>query len=383
MRFSSLILKNLSRRRIRTALTSLGVAIAVGTMIALLGISDGFERSSADSFEQRGVDLVIVEEGKPDQLNSNLDERVAEKIRALPGVKGANIGLIEIVGYRRGNSDISLVLQGWEPDGALVRSLEIVTGRRLEPNDRGKVIIGHSLAESIGKKTGEEMEIQGEKFGVVGTYRSTNVFENNAVVVAVKELQKLMAREGRATGFSIMLDDSRRSAADIERVRQQILALRDDKGKSYRLNVTPTPEYVNGSMHIRLAHAMAWMTSAIAVVIGTVGMLNTMMMQVFERTKEIGVLRAIGWRPSRVVSMILGEAMALSLAGAILGGVAAVAITRVLVSFPAASGFVEGTIRPIVFVQGAATAVLVGVLGGLYPAVRASRLLPTEALRHE
>lgn len=75
--------------------------------------------------------------------------------------------------------------------------------------------------------------------------------------------------------------------------------------------------------------------------------------------------------------------MMLSLAGGIMGGIAAVGMTRLLVRFPAASGFIDGSIPPRVFIEGVLMAIVVGILGGLYPAVRASQLLPTEALRHD
>lgn len=383
MRFGSLIWKNLARRRVRSALTSLGIAIAVGTMIALLGISDGFERTSRASFEQRGVDLVIVEDEKPDQLSSNLDEKIADKIRALPGIKGVNVGLIEIVTCRPRGSDVSVVVQGWEPSGFLVSGLEMVDGRRLTESDKRCILVGEQLAKAHHLKVGDKLDILSDPYTIVGVYRSGVVFESGAIVAPLKEVQTIMGRQGRVTGFSVMLDDSRRSANEIESAKQAILGLRNDKGQSYRLAVRPTKEYVDGSMHIQLAHAMAWMTSVIAVVIGSVGMLNTMMMQVFERTREIGVLRAIGWRKSRVVTMILSEAVILSLAGALLGGFAALAIIRILTLFPTAGGFIDGNIAPAVYLQGAVMSVLVGVLGGAYPAFRAAQLHPTEALRHE
>ena len=128
---------------------------------------------------------------------------------------------------------------------------------------------------------------------------------------------------------------------------------------------------------------MAWLTSAVAVLIGGFGMLNTMLMSVLERVGEIGVLRAIGWRKSRVVRMVLGEALLLSLAGAALGAAGAVGLTRWLSTFPAVGGLIAGNIAPVVLGEGFAVALALALLGGVYPAYRAARLLPTEALRHE
>src|SRR6266702_652080 len=97
MYFVSLILKNLTRRPIRTALTVLGLAVAVGSMIALLGISHNVEVTVAEGFERRGVDLVVIQGGVPNQLDSDLDEKLVNKVRQIPGIdaRGVDIALIQ------------------------------------------------------------------------------------------------------------------------------------------------------------------------------------------------------------------------------------------------------------------------------------------------
>lgn len=377
MHFFTFILKNLLRRKVRSALTCSGIAIAVGTMVALLGVTNGFERSTLDAFEQRGVDLVLVQEGVPDQLNSDLDQAIGDRIRRLPGVKAVAAGLVEVIGVPRGKTILNVIVQGWEPDSFNFDALEIRSGRRLRPDDRRGALLGATLAENLKKHVGDSIDIQGEAFQVIGIYQSFNVFDNGAVTVLLSALQAVSARPGRVTGFSVVVDGTGGAGGAAECVRQEIEGLHE------RLAALPTREYVSTSMHIRLAHAMAWLTSVIAVLIGLVGMLNTMVMSVFERTHEIGILRAIGWRPGRVVRMVLGEALLLCLAGAVLGTLAAVALTRFLTSLPEASGFVAGEVPPAVMARGFLMALLVGLLGGLYPAYRAARLLPTEALRHE
>ena len=122
---------------------------------------------------------------------------------------------------------------------------------------------------------------------------------------------------------------------------------------------------------------------ALGLLIGVIGMLNTMVMSVVERTQEIGILRAVGWPPGRVVRMILGESLLLGLAAAAVGTAGAVAVSYALTQFPQVNGFVEGGIAPTVVAEGLGITLAIGLLGGLYPAVRAARLLPTEAIRHD
>jgi putative ABC transport system permease protein len=121
----------------------------------------------------------------------------------------------------------------------------------------------------------------------------------------------------------------------------------------------------------------------IVLLIGGVGMLNTMTMAVLERTQEIGLLRAVGWRTWRVCLLILCESEMLSLAGAVLGVVCGIALTRVVQRMSFALGLVRTDFPPAVIAWGLLLALAMGFAGGLYPALRGARLQPIEALRYE
>ena len=112
-------------------------------------------------------------------------------------------------------------------------------------------------------------------------------------------------------------------------------------------------------------------------------MMNTMGMSVFERTREIGVLRALGWRRGRVLGMILRESLALSLVGSGMGLVAAIVVVWLLNLNPLMAGFIKARFGVDLFLQTLVTSVVLGAIGGIYPAWRASRLRPVEALRYE
>ena len=142
----------------------------------------------------------------------------------------------------------------------------------------------------------------------------------------------------------------------------------------------PTSQFIEGVDMIKLAKAMAWITSAIALAIGAISMLNTMVMSVYERVREIGTLRAMGWRKMRVMSMILGESVFLSFGGAIIGSLAAVLLTRLLSHMPITSGLIQGKIAPVIFVEGFLLAMLVGFAECL-PGLLGANLRPIEAMR--
>jgi putative ABC transport system permease protein len=384
MRFYQFILKNVVQRKARSALTVLGVAIAVAAVVALVGIADGFQRAFGELYERRGVDLIVVRAGSSERLSSSIPQQAGEQIRRIPGVYAVSPGLMDLVAFEEANLT-SVPIQGWTADSFLFNGLKILDGRKLEEGDVRGVMIGSILAKNLGKNAGDTLEIPGARgqFTVVGLYESFNIFENGSLIMLLSTLQTIMDRPDQVTGFQVVLDAVPEKKELIDRVRREINALHSPKGRLWGIEATPTADYVKSTSQIRMAQAMAWMTSAIALILGAVGVLNTMIMSVFERTREIGILRAIGWRKGRVVRLILYESLLLSVFGAMTGIVVAVVLTRALSWWPLVNGFIKGDVAATVVIQGFFIALAVGLLGGAYPAYRGAHLPPTEALRHE
>ena len=375
MRFSTLIARNLVRRGVRTLLTVLGLGVGVSAVVSLLGIAWGFERSFMTIYQSKGIDLVVVKAGIGDRLTSNLDGSLGSKIKAVPGVKDAVGSLMDVVSFEEANLS-SVLVNGWTPGSLLFRGIRVTDGRDLKPGDGRSAMLGKVLAANLGgKKAGDEVAISGEPFKVVGLYESDSLFENGGLIVPLGELQRMMGREGDVSGFVVSCD-----SPDATHVREVGRAIEKAvKGVA----AEPARDFVQGDNQIQLVKAMSWATSIIAMVLGSVGVLNTMLMTVFERTREIGVLRALGWKRPRVMSLILGEAAALGLLGAVVGTSLAFAGVKILSKLPMASIFITEHLPPTVLLIGLLLGVGLSLAGGLYPAVRAAALDPSEALRHE
>ena len=133
----------------------------------------------------------------------------------------------------------------------------------------------------------------------------------------------------------------------------------------------------------RLIISTGWIVSLLALIVGGIGVTNTMAMSVFERTREIGVLRAVGWRSSRIAAMIVSEAVGICVLAAVLGLGLGVAASEVFIRHSALSSLVQPGYGAGVWVWGLAFALGVGLMGAIYPTVRAIRLTPIAALRHE
>jgi putative ABC transport system permease protein len=235
-------------------------------------------------------------------------------------------------------------------------------------------MLGKILAANLGKQAGDTVEIYGQDFQVLGIYESQSVYENGAAVMPLAQMQRLMDRPGKVTGYVVQVDDP----TDLNHVRS--VAARIEELQT-GLSAQPVSDFVKNVSQIRITRAMAWLTSTISLVLGAIGVLNTMVMSVFERTREIGTLRAIGWKKLRVMRMILSESLMLSLLGGAVGAVAAIAMLRVLSRMPLTSGLIEGDVGLPVILQGFAIAAAVGLLGAAYPAYWGANLSPVEAMR--
>jgi len=377
MRFTTFVLKNLTRRPLRSLLTILALAVAIGSVVSLVGISHGFEQTFLGLYQSAGVDMVVVRSGGGRQrMNSNLDETLGAKIAKVPGVREVLSGLVDTVSF----DDLGpkpIPLQGWEPESAVFNHLTILQGRSLRKGDTRAILLGSILARDLEKNVGDTVEVvEGEPFKVAGIYESGNAIENGAIVMPLTELQRIMDRPGKITGFSLVLEGPKDEAA-LREIRRQIEAL------APRLSAVPTAEFVKSLTEIRLAKAMALLTSCIALFIGFFGITNTMVMAVNERTREIGILRAVGWQMPRVIRMIMLEAIFLSILGALVGVGGALLIVRLLTHVPTVNGVIDGRIQPIFVGYGFVIAVVLGLLGSIIPVIRAAQMLPTEALRHE
>ena len=170
MYFVTFILKNLFRRPIRTALTVLGLAVAVGSMVALLGVTHNVERSVEAAFDSRRVDLVVMQKGKPMGLDSDFSEYFVQKTAEMPEVDRVSEGVVGPVNVLRPNGtvdDTIILVQGWKSDNFGYEDLHIIEGRKLRDDDRHKVLLGRILAgnlkKGVGKVTGNtKMEAEGE-----------------------------------------------------------------------------------------------------------------------------------------------------------------------------------------------------------------------------
>ena len=213
----------------------------------------------------------------------------------------------------------------------------------LDAGDTHKVLLGQRRAAALNKKVGDTITFDADTqhpYEVVGVFKSHVVFEDSGAIVSFSDGQALTGK--RVTGFSVRVKRTTPDGqAEIAAVKQKIEALRDPKDPTAKLDAQSPEKYVQSVSQLQLIRAVAWLVSAIAFAVGVITMLNTMAMSVMERTQEIGILRAVGWRRFRVVRMILGEAVVLAAAAAAAGTVIAFLGMQSLTLSPKVNGFIE------------------------------------------
>jgi putative ABC transport system permease protein len=373
MHFLTIACKNLIRRPSRSLLTVLGLTIAVTAVVSLVGVAESLESSFLSLYTQRGADLVVQRRGGAVQLSKGLPLSLGDRICALPQTREVIAGLMDMVAFE--DHDLFMVIvNGWEPDCPVLDRVKIVAGRRLQAGDKQSVMLGRILAANLGKRPGDTVEIYAQPFAVVGVFESFSVYENGAAFLLLAELQQQMDRPGQVTGFVVQASP-RGDPRTVKELRHKIEALDPE------IAATPCAEFVSSLNQMKITRTMSWVTSAIAGIIGVIGVLNTMFMSVFERRGEIGALRAMGWRKSRVMALIFSEALMLATTGALAGTLSGVAIILFLSHWHVTSGLVQGDISLKAIAEGIAMAAFMALAGAAYPAFRSASAPPVESLR--
>jgi putative ABC transport system permease protein len=224
------------------------------------------------------------------------------------------------------------------------------------------------------KKVGDKLQIETGELSVVGIVDGNAWVENGSIILALPVFQELTGNPDKINVIDIRVTPFA-SAKEVSRLCEEIDQLVPE-GRAVLAS-----ENIGQSEAYRIVQAMSWGTSLLAVLVGVLGVMNTMLMTVFERTQEICVLLALGWQRGRIIRMILWESALLGLLGGAAGVLIGAVGVKVLARTPTIRGLLEPDVSIGLLAISVAIAIAVGVLSGLYPAWRSSRLVPSQALQ--
>ncbi len=369
MTFFTIVVRGLLRRPVRTGLTLVGISIGIAAVVALVGMAAGYEKGIGKQLDVIGVDLVVSNMSGgllPKVYDASLQGRIAK----LPHVATTTSVLMQVLSIEDAPM---MMVSGREWGGFAWEKLKLIEGRMPRDGAEQAVVLGRLAAEVLKKKVGDTVQIEAEDLPVVGIVDGQALVENGAIILSLPVLQAATGNEGKVNFIDVRLVPNT-SKEEVVRLSQQVKEI-FPVGRAMVAN-----EVVGTSQGFRIARAMSWSTSILAIIVGVLGVMNTMMMTVFERTQEICVLLAIGWKRSRIMRMILWESALLGLLGGVTGVLLGVVGVEILVTAPSMRGFLEPDLAPRLLAAAVGIAVVVGVVSGLYPAWRSSRLTPSHAL---
>jgi ABC-type antimicrobial peptide transport system permease subunit len=370
-----MILKNLIRRKARTTLTILGIAIGVAAIIALGVMSGLLEDGYSSMMTGSKSDLLLTQPDAFSLTSSAIDAQIGPQLAGMPEVSRVS-GMIQGVVQTAVNPFFFVF--GYPTDSFVLERYQIVegTGFRDPANARLRgrpLLIGQVAANALGKKPGDSMQLGNSLYRIVGVYQTGDAFEDRGVIIRLEDAQLQFERSNKVNLFFIQLKDP--SMRD--QLEKRVDRLWPD------LALSATDRYASKESMVGVLNAYVVGIAGLAIILGAVGMMNAQLMAVVERTQEIGVLRAVGWSSRRVMIMILKESLLVSLAGGVVGvGLGLLALGAMGWFSPLLENM-AAQISLIHLMRAFAVVVPVGLSGGAYPAWRASRMQPVEALRYE
>jgi len=369
MRFLTLVFKNISRRKTRSAFTVLGISIGIATIIALGALMNGMTTSMEGILKSGEADFTIAQSGIADLSFSRIDENVTGEIQNLSGVKKATGVLIGI--YPVGNSPY-VMIWGVRAEDLQMLGASILNGSAFA--NESEIMLGEAISKDLGKTVGDKLVLREEEFTITGVFQTGAIYQDRGLAMPLNKLQELEKKEGYVTVIYVELEEE----ANLDTVCKQI-----EENFANLVTIKSASELGKVDQGLNIMNAASLAVSILAILIGGIGVTNTMMMSVFERTREIGVLRAVGWKKRRVLIMILGESITLCIFSVLIGSLLGIIGARLLMLEPTIQGILEPMFTLETFTRAFIVAFIVALVGGFYPAYRASKLSPSEALRYE
>jgi putative ABC transport system permease protein len=372
MTFFDLIIRNLWSKKARSIGLAFAVAIAVMAVVTLDVTSSGLEQSAAAIISVGKADFTVAQKGASDTLSSTIDRQELARIGQTPGVAGV-VGVLVETQHLNADNPVFIEI-GIDPGDLAAFGVKVVSGQPYSPTAPHEVMLGWRAAANFGLHVGDRFNANGTWNTVVGIYSTGNAFGDAGAMFPLPAIQGYNRVTGIVTLAFVKVTPGASADAVAARVaydQPQLTTIRtaNQFGRADQ-NLVYLQAAVNGS-------------TVLAILIGAVIVGNTMLLSLFERTREFGLLRAVGWTRSRTVGLLLGESLLLALLGAAIGVGLSFAVSAVLSQLPALKGILHPNFTQGAFWRALFTALVMTLIGALYPTTRAALLSPLKALSYE
>jgi putative ABC transport system permease protein len=358
--------KTMRRRPGRTLLTALGTALGIATIVALLAVTGGAQRSAGQLVDLGSSDLGLFQKDATDPTTSVLSTGLMSQFDHTPGI-AASTPLILLIGDLA--KQPGAILFGAAPKSFLSGRLVFSQGNMY--SGLNQIVLGDALASQMHARLGQTVSVSNAKLKVVGIYHIGIAYQDSGAFIPLRTAQAISDRPEEATTIVVHLDPTTRPAAE-----RQLLAKRYPGIEVIADGQEASREGVNGLLVSKAAFVIA----VLALVIGGIGVMNTMLMSVIERRAEFALLSAVGWSVPQVAFRVLVEGVLTTIVGVAIGLLLGVVGAHLLINVLDAQAFVSPQVTAWDLGRALLVGVLIGVLGGLYPAWRAAHVSPAHVL---
>jgi len=316
-------------------------------------------------------EIIVFERNVSDLFFSNVPAAAVEVISKWPMVAHADPVLFGIVS----SADHPIITCfGVTAADARIRKTAWTAGDKLSfARQSDDVVLGERAAEFLGAKLGDQVPIGHGVFHVIGILKTANGFEDGGVFMPLSSAQSFFHKEGASSVITIKLRNKDDAAAFKSRI----------KAKYANLIALEDAEFTRSYSQFKILKATAWAVGGCGLLLGGLGVANTMIMSVFTRIREIAILRVNGFSNLQIAAMIFGESAVVSVVGALVGLSIGTCFLYALKLVPALHGYIDVTIEPLIILIVILLALITGIAGALYPAIYAMRIRAVEALRFE
>ncbi|HLH64505.1 MAG TPA: ABC transporter permease [Solirubrobacteraceae bacterium] len=357
---------SLRRRPGRTLLTALGTALGIATIVALLAVADGAEHAAGQFYDLGASDLGLFQRAAADPTTSVLSMQLIPQLRRTPGIVDATPLLLLVGDVPR---DPGAIVFGADPHGFLTQRLVFFSGHML--SSPSQIVVGDQMARQLHLSVGDTVSVHGHRLTVVGIYHIGIAYQDAGAFVDLPLAQSIAGMQGETTTIAVKLALDERPAAARRLIARRFPGL---------TVIADGQEASRAGANAQLVANAALVIAVLALLIGGIGVINTMLMSVVERRTEFALLSAVGWSRPQVAARVLVEGVVTTVIGAAIGIPVGVLGASWLVSELGAQEFVAPRTTAWGLGRGLLVGVLIGVLGGLYPAWRAARVSPAQVL---
>ncbi len=395
-------LGGLRKRFLRTSLTMLGIFIGIAAVVALISLGQGMQDAVNAQFASLGTDKIIAQGvqagfGPPGLLAAGVvTEDDLRLVRKVPGVKRAATRIIRAVNVEYADEvevifGVSIPQKPEERD-LVLESLNLKTahGRMLKSSDSAKAVIGnHYWSEDHFPrpiKVGSKLNINGKQFEIVGLLDKGSAFGNDAIFLNEDDLKEIIGEEDEVSAIVAQVDKGEDAAVVADRVQRAFRKDRHQKEGFEDVTVETSQELINSiNVILGVVQAVFIGIALISLLVGGIGIMNTMYTAVLERTREIGVMKAIGARNGDILTLFLVESGLLGLVGGAIGIALGIGLSKAVEygGQQAVGPLLQASFPWYLIVGALAFSFLIGCISGVFPARQASKLQPVEALQSD